>query len=97
MNLVKSKGSLKKNLVVSTVNADNGAYIPFSLKNDSYSIEFKVSAVVGSAAMPFIFPPVHMDKFGLPYTLIDGGSSWNNNMVSGIKECFKLPWITTYD
>lgn len=27
--------------------------------------------------------------------LIDGGTSWNNNMISGIEECLKLPHITS--
>lgn len=51
------------------------------------------SAVAGSAAMPFIFPPMNMSKFGLDQLLMDGGTTWNNNMVSGVEECMKIPGI----
>ena len=48
------------------------------------SMEYKVSAVVGSASIPFLFPPRDMSPYGVNQLLIDGGSGWNNNMVSGI-------------
>lgn len=35
-----------------------------------------------------------MSRFGLNYLLVDGGTTWNNNMDSGIKECFKIDGIT---
>jgi hypothetical protein len=54
------------------------------------------SAVAGSAAMPFIFPPMNMSKFGLDQLLMDGGTTWNNNMVSGVEECMKIPGIVNY-
>lgn len=38
-----------------------------------------------------------MSEFGLDVLLIDGGSSWNNNMVSAIHECLKLDGITSLD
>lgn len=52
-----------------------------------------MSAVVGSASMPFIFPPRDMSKHGMKALLLDGGTSWNNNMMSGIQECLKLEGI----
>jgi predicted acylesterase/phospholipase RssA len=48
------------------------------------SMEYKVSAVVGSASIPFVFPPRDMSPYGQDNLLIDGGSGWNNNMISGI-------------
>ena len=53
-----------------------------------------VSNVVGSAAVPFFFPPMNLSRFGLNNLLMDGGTTWNLNMESGIKECFKLEGIT---
>ena len=47
--------------------------------------KLKASAVIASASMPFIFPPLNMTEFGLPWLLIDGGSTWNNNMISGVE------------
>jgi predicted acylesterase/phospholipase RssA len=45
---------------------------------------FIASAVVGSSSIPFMFPPRNMTQFGLDYLMIDGGTTWNNNMISGI-------------
>ena len=44
--------------------------------------------------MPFIFPPTNMSKFGLDALLIDGGSTWNNNMISAVKDCYSREGIT---
>lgn len=43
--------------------------------------------------MPFIFPPRNMTEFGLDALLIDGGSTWNNNMISAINDCKSRPGI----
>ena len=51
------------------------------------------SAIAGSAAMPFVFPPMNMSKFGFDDFLMDGGTTWNNNMVSGVEECLKMEGI----
>lgn len=91
---------VKKRVIVSANDANSGSYIPMQLHDTEEivtSTKYKVSAVVGSASMPFVFPPRDMKEFGLPVLLIDGGSSWNNNMISGIEECFKLPGINSYD
>ena len=60
------------------------------LRNDTMSLEEKVSSVVGSASMPFAFPPRNMSQFGEDTLLIDGGSTWNNNMISGIADCKQM-------
>ena len=89
LKLKKENKTLKKNVIVSAVDSDSGNYMPFDL-SDKVSDEYQVSAVVGSAAMPFVFPAKSMHEFGLPYNLVDGGSTWNNNMITGIKKCFDL-------
>lgn len=61
----------------------------------NFSDEYIVSAVIGSASVPFFFPPRNMSKFGEPYLLMDGGSSWNTNIVSGINECMRMDGITS--
>ena len=88
----------KRRTFVSTVDAMSGSYVPFSLYDEpganKTSKEFKVCAVVGSASMPFIFPPRNMSQFGIDMQLIDGGSAWNNNMMTAINECMKIEGIT---
>lgn len=61
----------------------------------NHSDEYIVSAVIGSASVPFFFPPRNMSQFGEPYLLMDGGTSWNTNIVSGIQECLKMEGITS--
>ena len=34
-----------------------------------------------------------MSKFGYDDYLMDGGTTWNNNMVSGVDECLKMEGI----
>lgn len=53
------------------------------------------SAIMGSAAMPFVFPPMNMSKFGIDDFLMDGGTTWNNNMVTGVEECLMMPGINS--
>ena len=89
LNLFKGK-EVKKRLIVSANDANSGAYISMHLYNSTMSNEQKVASIVGSASVPFAFPPYNMSRFGLPYLLMDGGTTWNNNMISGINECHKL-------
>lgn len=42
-----------------------------------------------------IFPAVSMKQFGLDEVLLDGGSAWNVNMVSGIQKCLEKPGINS--
>ena len=84
---------MKKHVYVSAVDSITGSYIPFSLHDESKSADYRVSAVVGSASMPFIFPPRNMSKFGVDALLIDGGSTWNNNMISAVKDCLSRDGI----
>ena len=100
MGVVEKMGNIsKRRTFVSACDAESGAYQAFSLYDEPgakvSSMEYKVSAVVGSASMPFIFPPRNMSEFGYPMQLIDGGSVWNNNMVTAIDECLKIDGITS--
>ena len=58
--------------------------------NDALKI---VSSVVGSASVPFFFPPRDMSEFGENTLLIDGGTSWNSNLISGVEECLSIDGI----
>ena len=99
LNIFKTHDNkTKRRTFVSAVDAESGSYVPFSLYDEpgtnNTSAEFKVSAVVGSASMPFIFPPMNMSQFGYDMQLIDGGSTWNNNFVTAIDQCMKIEGIT---
>lgn len=92
-NLLK-KMKIQKKCIASATDIQNGLYISNKLHELNQSNpEMIASAVAGSAAMPFIFPPMNMSKFGLDQLLMDGGTTWNNNMVSGVEECMKIPGI----
>jgi len=49
--------------------------------------------VKGSASVPFVFPPTDMKPFGQDVLLMDGGTTWNNNMVAAVSECLAMPEI----
>jgi len=100
LDVVTKKGNIsKRRTFVSACDVESGNYKAFSLYDEpgapKSSKEYKVSAVVGSASMPFIFPPRNMSEFGYPMQLMDGGSVWNNNMVTAIDECMKIEGITS--
>ena len=38
---------------------------------------------------------MNMSKFGFDDILMDGGTTWNNNMVTGVEECLKIPGISS--
>lgn len=81
-------------MVVSANDAKTGSFVSIPLHEiDPENPLYVASAVVGSASIPFVFPPKDMTEFGLDYLLIDGSSTWNNNMISGIKECFKMDGV----
>lgn len=71
MGVVTKAGNItKRRTFVSACDVESGAYKAFSLYDEPgaeiSSMEYKVSAVVGSASMPFIFPPRNMTEFGYP-------------------------------
>ena len=57
-----------------------------TLDYDELEKEEYVSAIIGSASVPVIFPP--RDFRG--QKLIDGGVSWNLNIVSAFKKCLEI-------
>jgi len=64
-NLIKKFG-LHKKVIASATDIQNGQYISNKLHEmDQSNHELIASAVAGSAAMPFIFPPMNMSKFGM--------------------------------
>ena len=62
---VLKKSHIKKRVIVSAEDAISGSYAHFKLHEmDPKNIDEIVSAIGGSSAMPFIFPPMNMSKFG---------------------------------
>ena len=79
--IVNEIGEIKRNFVVSAVDANSGVYVPWT--NENTTIETLPQAVMSSASIPFVFPPQHMDG----YVLMDGGSVWNINIPTAINYC----------
>lgn len=51
--------------------------------DDMQGEEERVLSVMASAAIPGVFPPVKLRD----WTLVDGGVSWNMNMIGAIQKC----------
>lgn len=67
-------------LSFTAVDANTGALIAF---DETIEGEDFIKALIGSTAMPFVFPSVPFyDKI-----LIDGGSAWNLDVASAIRRC----------
>lgn len=87
---------LKKRVIISSVDAHTGLDCPIVL-NDLENDEMRVRAVLGSAAVPFAFPPsnITLDD-GAQILGMDGGTNgWNSNIQAGVDECFKLDGINS--
>ena len=95
-SLPQASSEWKKKAYVSAIDANDGLYYSFGLHEYS-DLSKSVDAVVGSAAMPFVFPPKKftMDD-GSVLDLMDGGSTWNNNMVPAIEDCLAKEGIDSY-
>ena len=91
-----SKREIKKRIIVSANDANSGSYVNMKLHEYDNDHEKIVSSVVGSASVPFFFPPRNMSKFGLNHLLIDGGTTWNNNLISGVEECLTMEGINSH-
>ena len=92
---ILNQHTVKKHCIVSACDAITGVYYPMSLYDPTgkMSNEQKAASIVGSASVPFAFPPTSMKDYGMDVLLIDGGSAWNNNMISGVKECYDIEGI----
>lgn len=94
INLLETHDGIQKKVIASATDILNGVYRSYRLHEfDQSNHEMIASAIVGSAAMPFVFPPMNMSKFGYDDYLMDGGTTWNNNMVTGVEECLKMKGI----
>ena len=89
--MIKGK-KVHKRVIVSGNDANSGSYVQLPL-HEMDDPKMITSSVVGSASIPFFFPPRDLSEFGLPYLMIDGGTSWNNNLASGVLECLKMEGI----
>ena len=86
-------GGIKRRVIVSALDLFTGGFKVMKLHEmDSY--EEITRAVMGSAAVPFVFPPQDMRPFGRDTLLLDGASTWSINYMSAIEECYTIPGIS---
>ena len=80
--------NVKKHVIVSSTDVETGTYRHFQLLDEDpahpIDIAFKVNAVQASASVPFMFPPKHLNVAGKQHIQMDGGTTWNSNLVSGV-------------
>lgn len=71
---------IKRKVQVSCVDINTGSYVVF----DEHYPDL-ARAILGSAAIPFVFPHQHFDELGV--ICMDGGTVWNTNLVGAVKRC----------
>lgn len=52
--------------------------------DDVQTPEWRANIVKASASVPFVFSPTKMKDNGEDVVLMDGGTTWNNNMVAAV-------------
>jgi len=83
-NILHEQGKIYKKVTVSSVDSNTGEYIT----SDEATVPFEEMAerVVASASIPFVFPHRHIKN----WTLMDGGTVWNSNLVSAKERCQEI-------
>lgn len=76
----------KRDFDMACVDAISGNYVIFD-----QNTEHPIKAVVSSSSIPFVFPPQIWD-YGVVEKVVcmDGGSTWNANLVSAAQRCREL-------
>ena len=82
--VLKDYGGIKRKITVSSVDSSSGQYV--ITREDEVSEEEFAERVVASASIPFVFPHRHIKN----WTLMDGGTVWNTNLVSAIDRCMEI-------
>lgn len=78
--IVKELGTCKRNFTVTSVDVNTGAYYEM---NDTFSRDIHYRAFVASTRIPAVFEPDHWDG----KVLMDGGTVYNTNLVTGVQRC----------
>jgi len=79
---MKHGGKYHRKLEVASVDANSGSYVTWN--ETSYDL---AKAVVSSAAIPFVFPH---QEWANGVIAMDGGSTWNTNLVSAVNRCSEI-------
>jgi predicted acylesterase/phospholipase RssA len=88
LGIVNQFGNVAKRLVITTANdvltGNQEKYVIRPGHDDEQSAEWRANIVKASASVPFVFSPTSMKSFGQDVLLMDGGTTWNNNMVAAV-------------
>jgi predicted acylesterase/phospholipase RssA len=79
----ESPAGIQRKMIVSTVDTLSGAYLQF---DETTPIAELPQAIISSASIPAVFP----DQQYKGYVLMDGGTTWNTNLVSAVEKCMTL-------
>jgi len=88
MGIVNQFNNVAKRLVITTANdvlsGNQMKYVIRPGQDDVQTADWRAHIVKASASVPFVFSPTSMKDFGQDVLLMDGGTTWNNNMVAAV-------------
>ena len=76
--------TLHRKLIVGAVDLQSGLFL--NIDADDLEEDERAIAVLASASVPGVFPATKLRD----YTLIDGSTGWNLNMIGAIEKCHEL-------
>jgi predicted patatin/cPLA2 family phospholipase len=50
------------------------------------TLEDLTSAIIASSSIPFVFPNRHFKGM----TMMDGGTAWNDNLITAVNKCLEI-------
>ena len=77
--------TFQRKLITGAVDLHHGGFVQLDSDEMADNEEAALS-LLASASLPGLFPPTHLRN----YTLIDGGSVWNLNIIGAIQKCRDL-------
>ena len=75
---------MKRHVIASAVDVETGSYFPMDF--DDLTPDEYPTAIVASSSFPVAFPYTEFRG----HKLMDGGTTWNSNMMSAILKCHSL-------
>ena len=76
--------SFYRKLIVGAVDLQTGSFL--NIDADDLEMEERATAILASASVPGVFPITQLRN----YSLVDGSTAWNLNLIGAIQKCYEL-------
>lgn len=83
-DIIADKGSIARRFAVGAVDVNTGDFIQMDQTNTTF--DTLAQSALSSGSIPVVFPPQLLNG----YVFMDGGTVWNVNLDSAVKQCMEI-------